>query len=285
MRPLIREMVRRTSASKPLRKPRANPCMMRRPLFTSITASYSGGPLCSLIQSPIPLIQPVTLFHMLFRPSRKPLMMDAPALYNRLPTLPIALVIRPGNPLNQSTTAFHLSVANCAADWKKPPILPGNAWKNPTMPSTHEPRNAVNRLHNWRPVSVCVKNQTSAATSAPIAVTTIMIGFAFMATFKAHCAISAAVVAKLKPCNADVTALTTLATLNAAKPPPMATSAPAMGSAFALTQSPNSVSLSATIFTTPAAPVNASPTLVPMPPASFNPCNPGAISVAIFANA
>ena len=89
----------------------------------------------------------------------------------------------------------------------------------------------------------------------------------------------------LKPCNAATTALMALATLNAASPPPMATSAPAMGSAFALTQSPNWVSLSATAWMIPAAPLNASPNWVPMLPASDNPCSPGAIVVAMSENA
>ena len=58
-----------------------------------------------------------------------------------------------------------------------------------------------------------------------------------------------------------------------------------MGSAFALTQSPNWVSLSATAWMIPAAPLNASPNWVPMLPASDNPCSPGAIVVAMSENA
>ena len=70
----------------------------------------------------------------------------------------------------------------------------------------------------------------------------------------AHWATDAAVLATLKPCNAVTTALMTLAALNTAKPVPMPTRAALMGSAFALTQSLNAVSLSATSPTMPAAP-------------------------------
>ena len=118
-----------------------------------------------------------------------------------------------------------------------------------------------------------------------MAVTSIITGLAFMAAFNAHCPIDAAVDARLKPCNADTTALMTLATLNAAKPPPLAISAPLMGAALAFTQSPNWVSLSASAWMMPAAPLNASPTVVPMLPASDRPCKPGAIVVAMLANA
>lgn len=131
--------------------------------------------------------------------------------------------IRPGKPLNQSTTLFHVFFAPSAAFWKNAPIRPGNDWKNAIALFTQLPRNAVNWLHIGRPVSVWVKNHTNAATSAPMAVTSIITGLAFMAAFNAHCPIDAAVDARLKPCNADTTALMTLATLNAAKPPPMAT--------------------------------------------------------------
>ena len=94
------------------------------------------------------------------------------------------------------TTPFHAFCAPCAAFWKNAPILPGNAWKKPIMLFTHPPMNAVNWLQMLRPVSVWVKNHASAATNAPMAVTTIMIGFAFMATFNAHCATSAAAAAQ-----------------------------------------------------------------------------------------
>ena len=212
-------------------------------------------------------------------------MMLLPAFTSRPPTLPNAERIRPGMLEKKPTTPFHAFCAPCAAFWKNAPILPGNDWKKPIMLFTQLPMNAVNWLQMLRPVSVWVKNHTSAATNAPMAVTTIMIGFAFMATFNAHCATSAAVAAMLKPCNAATTALMALATLNAASPPPMATSAPAMGSAFALTQSPNWVSLSATAWMIPAAPLNASPNCVPMLPASDKPCSPGAIVVAMSKNA
>ena len=51
---------------------------------------------------------------------------------------------------------------------------------------------SVIAAHARFPVSVCVKNQTSPATRAAIAVTTSMIGFAFMTTLKAACAAFAA---------------------------------------------------------------------------------------------
>ena len=92
-------------------------------------------------------------------------------------------------------------------------------------------------------------------------------GLAFIATLSAHWATDAAVLATLKPCNAVTTALMTLAALNTAKPVPMPTRAALMGSAFALTQSLNAVSLSATSPTMPAAPLKASPNAVPAPAA------------------
>ena len=92
-------------------------------------------------------------------------------------------------------------------------------------------------------------------------------GFAFMAAFMAHCATEAAVVAMLNPCNADTTALMAEATLNAAKPAAMPTSADATGSACSDTQSLNAVSLSETMPTISAAPLNASPNAWPAPDA------------------
>ena len=88
-------------------------------------------------------------------------------------------------------------------------------------------------------------------------------GLAFMAALSAHWATDAAVLAMLNPCNAEDTAVMTPATLNTAKPVPMPTRAALMGSAFALTQSENAVSLSATSPTMPAAPLKASPSAVP----------------------
>ena len=84
-------------------------------------------------------------------------MMFFPALYSRLPTLPMADRMRPGSPLNQLTTLFHVFCANWAALEKNAPILPGSDWKNPMMLFTHEPMKLVKLLHICRPVSVWVK--------------------------------------------------------------------------------------------------------------------------------
>lgn len=84
-------------------------------------------------------------------------MMLEPASYSSLPTLPMADRMRPGSPLNQLTTLFHVFCANWAALEKNAPILPGNDWKNPMMLLAHEPTKLVNLLQIFRPASVWVK--------------------------------------------------------------------------------------------------------------------------------
>ena len=88
-----------------------------------------------------------------------------------------------------------------------------------------------------------------------------------MAAFSSHCLAAATVLAMLNPSKAVETAVMMDAAWNTAKPVPMPTRAALMGSAFALTQSLNAVSLSATSPTMPAAPLKASPNAVPAPAA------------------
>ena len=71
------------------------------------------------------------------------------------------------------------------------------AWKKSVMFCHVACKKPVKSAHNCRPVSVCVQNQTIPATSAAIATTSIMIGFALMAAFSSHWAAVAAVSATL----------------------------------------------------------------------------------------
>ncbi len=178
------------------------------------------------------------------------------------------------------------SARPCAAFWKNAPILPGNAWKKPIMLFTHPPMNAVNWLQMLRPVSVWVKNHASAATNAAYGgdhdhdwvrvhgdVQRPLRHFGggrgdAEALQRGHHGADGAGHLERGESAADGHQV-----------------APAMGSAFALTQSPNWVSLSATAWMIPAAPLNASPNWVPMLPASDNPCSRGAIVVAMSENA
>lgn len=97
--------------------------------------------------------------------------------------------IRSGSCWNHSMTDWNAVGSVCV---KKFAMF----WPRPVTKSTAfchaEERNDVNAAHALRPVSVLVQNQTRPATSAAIAVTNSMIGFAFMAAFNSHWAAVAA---------------------------------------------------------------------------------------------
>ena len=105
----------------------------------------------------MPLIQPVTLFQALLRPSQKPLMMLAPALTRMLPALEKKPPMVPGRPRNQPTTPFHAFLAPFAAELKMPTMVEPRPEKKPVMPCTQEPRKLVKLDHTALPVLVQVK--------------------------------------------------------------------------------------------------------------------------------
>ena len=135
---------------------------------------------------------------------------------------------------------------------------------NETTDCHAEERNEVNEAHALRPVSVCVKNQTSAATSAPIAVTTRTIGFAFIAALRTHCPAAAIFAAASNDFNAVTAADMRLAVLNAAKPPAMPAMMVRIASPLPIAQSPSDCNVDASFSTNGAAALNASPTSWPM---------------------
>ena len=106
-----------------------------------------------------------------------------------------------------------------------------------------EETNDVNAAHALRPVSVCVKNQTSAATSADIAVTTSMIGFAFIAAFNSHCFAAATVSARLNALMKPTTVVMIENSLNAPYPAMTATASACIQSAFCWTNVPTDWSM------------------------------------------
>ena len=67
----------------------------------------------------------------------------------------------------------------------------------PTVACQADARNDVNEAHHWRPILVCVKNHVSAATTAPMATTHMLIGFASKAALNANCTAVAALVTAL----------------------------------------------------------------------------------------
>ena len=135
---------------------------------------------------------------------------------------------------------------------------------NETTDCHADERNEVNEAHALRPVSVCVKNQTSAATSAPIAVTTRTIGFAFIAALRTHCPAAAIFAATSNDFNAVTAADMRLAVLNAAKPPAMPAMTVRIASPCSLAQSPSDCNVDVSFSTNGAAALKASPTSWPM---------------------